>query len=355
MRQTINNMSPEQYKTYCLNNLEKDINSLDSIRKELHLCTKAYQMARMNMEYIYASHILDYDWYYRSAYKEQHNLSTPVMEIPLEVESLAAGYFDFLTNDLLNNPIGIYSDSYNAFIHSFKNIALVQPEGDYIIQPGNHPFIDLVFKLIIADYPFTEEDLVLVKGLDRTELTEITKAYSRFFNEHENQTFQFLDKHPDIIRKVSMGKGELNSLVSDVIDYMKENGIDFAEEEKAFIDEYHDFENSEIAAIQREFYKNWGSTAARFSRDYKDTYNVRYYVSGALKRKDNFQNELGVGPCMPIDVMLAQSLYDPIYMDTQYTLTENQKSSILKYFSTQYIADYFNLFLENRSFNSGIK
>ncbi len=355
MRQTINNMSPEQYKTYCLNNLEKDINSLDSIRKELHLCTKAYQMAKMNMEYIYSSHILDYDWYYRSAYKEQHNLSTPVMEIPLEVESLAAGYFNFLTDDLLNNPIGIYSDSYNAFIHSFKNITLVQPEGDYIIQPGNHPFIDLVFKLIIADYPFTEEDLVLVKGLDRTELTEIIKAYSRFFNEHENQTFQFLDKHPDIIRKVSMGKGELNSLVSDVIDYMKENGIDFAEEEKAFIDEYHDFENSEIEPIQRVFNKKWGSTVERFSRDYEDTYNIKYYAFGALKRKDNFQNLLEVGPCMAIDVMLAQSLYEPISLDTQFPGTENQKNIILKYFSTQYIADYFSRFLEDRSFNSGIK
>lgn len=355
MRQTINNMSPEQYKTYCLNNLEKDINSLESKKKELHISAKAYQMAKMNMEYMYASHILDYDWYYRSAYKEQHNLSTPVTEIPVEADSLTAGYFDFLTDGLLNNPIGIYSDNYNAFIHSFKNIALVQPEGDYIIQPGNHPFIDLVFKLIIADYPFTEEDLVLVKGLDRTELTEILKAYSKFFNDHGNQVNQFLNKHPDIIRKVSMGKGELNSLVSRMIDYMKENGIDFAEEERAFIDEYHDFENSEIAEIQRVFYKKWGSTVDRFSRDYEDTYKIKYYASGAQKRKDNFQNILGVVPCMAIDVMLAQSLYEPIYLDTQFPITENQKSSILKYFSTQHIADYFSRFLEDRSFNSGTK
>ena len=355
MRQTINNMSPEQYKTYCLNNLEKDINSLDSKKKELHISAKAYQMAKMNMEYMYASHILDYDWYYRSAYKEQHNLSTPVTEIPVEVDSLTAGYFDFLTDGLLNNPIGFYSVNYNAFIHSFKNIALVQPEGDYIAQPGNHPFIDLVFKLIIADYPFTKEDLVLVKGLDRTELTEIIEVYSKFLNDHGNQAFQFLDKHPDIIQKVSTGKGELNRLVSDVIDYMKENGIDFTEEEKAFIDEYHDFENSEIESIQRVFYKKWGNTMERFSRDYEDTYKIKYYASGALKRKDNFQNLLGVVPCMAIDVMLAQSLYEPISLDTQNPLTEDQRSSLLKLFSTQYIADYFSRFLEDRSFNSGIK
>jgi hypothetical protein len=58
---------------------------------------------------------------------------------------------------------------------------------------------------------------------------------------------------------------------------------------------------------------------------------------------------------MAIDVMLAQSLYEPIYLDTQFPITENQKSSILKYFSTQHIADYFSRFLEDRSFNSGIK
>lgn len=347
-------MSPEQYKTYCLNNLEKDINSLDSIQKELHISTKAYQMARMNMEYIYASHILDYDWYYRSAYKEQHNLSTPVMEIPLEVDSLAAGYFDFLTDNLLNNPIGFYSDNFNAFIHSFKNIALVQPDGDYTIQPGNHPFIDLVTKLTIAGYPFTEEDLVLVKGLDQTELPDIIKSYAKFFGDHTEQVVQFLGNHTDILREVSMGKGELRSLVSDMIDYRKENRIGFTEEEWAFINEYHDFENSEIAALNREFYIKWGSTVERFSRAYKDTYNVKYYLSGALKRKESFQNELGIGPCMAIDVALAQNLYEPIFKDTQYNLTETLKSSILQYFSTPYIADYFNRFLEFRFFNTGI-
>jgi len=355
MRQTINNMSPEQYKTYCLDNLEKDINSLDLKKKELHISAKAYQMARMNMEYMYASHILDYDWYYRSAYKALHNLSTPVTEIQLEVDSLTAGYFDFLTDDLLNNPIGFYCDNYNAFIHSFKNIAMVQPDGDYIVQPGNHPFNELVFKLILADYPFTEEDWVLVKGLDQTELPDIIKSYAKFFGDHTDKVNQFLGKHTDIIHKVSMGKGELRSLVSDMIDYMKENGIDLTGEDKAFINEYHDFENSEIAALEREFYKKWGGMSERFSRAYKDIYNVKYYLSGALKRKDGFQNELGVGPCTAIDVMLAQSLWEPIYTDAQYSLTENQKSSILNYFSTQYVADYFNRFLEDRSFNQGIK
>lgn len=58
---------------------------------------------------------------------------------------------------------------------------------------------------------------------------------------------------------------------------------------------------------------------------------------------------------MAIDVMFAQNLYAPIYLDTQNPLTEDQRISLLKLFSTQYAADYFNRFLEDRSFNQGIK
>jgi len=355
MRQTINNMSPEHYKSYCLDNLEKDINSLDSIKKELHMTAKAYQMARMNTEYIYASHILDYDWYYRSAYREQQNLSAPVTEIPLDVDSLTTGYFDFLTDDLLNNPVGIYSDNYNAFIHSFKNIARVQPTGDYTIQSGNHPFIDFLVNLTVAGYPFTEEESDLVKGLDLTELPKIVKSYLKFFNDHQSQIHELLGKHIEIARNFNPGETGKMSLFLDVIDYMKENRIDFTDEEKVLVDAYHDFETTEVDPMHREIYKKWGGVIENFSWDYNDTYDIYHYVAGAMKRKENFQNELGVSQCMAIDVMFAQNLYAPICLDTQNPLTEDQRSSLLKLFSTQYIADYFSRFLEDRSFNSGIK
>jgi hypothetical protein len=355
MRQTINNMSPEQYKSYCLDNLRKDINTLDSLKEELQICTRAYQMARMNMEYIYASHILDYDWYYRSAYKEQQNLNTPVMEIPLEVESLTAGYYDFLTDDLLNNPVGIYSDNYNAFIHSFKNIAIVQPTGDYTIQSGNHPMIDFLINLTIAGVQITKEESELFNDLDLTELQDIVKSYAKFLNDHEGRIHEFFGKHIEIARYFNPGENGKMSLFSDVIDYMKENRIDFTDEEKVLVDAYNDFETAEIDARYREFFKRWGRVLESFPWDYKYTYNVNHYVAGALKRKENFQNELGIGPCMATDAMLAQYLYAPIYMDTQNHLTEDQKSSLLKYFSTRYITDYFNHFLEDRFLNAGIK
>jgi hypothetical protein len=232
----------------------------------------------------------------------------------------------------------------------------VQPEGDYIVLPGNHYFIDLVYKLIIAGYPFTEEELTIVKGFDKIELSAIRNSYSKFLGDHLTQINDFLGKHSDIIVKARTGNNDLSNLLSSMIYYIKENMVPLSDEEKAFIDEYQDSQNSEVNALYRDFYNKWGSRIHRLSLDYKDIFNVKYYVAGALKRKDSFQNELEIGPCMAIDVMLAQNIYETIFEDTQYSLlSDNQKISILQYFSTQYMSDYFSRFLEFRFFNAGIK
>jgi hypothetical protein len=355
MRQSITGMSPEEYKSYCLDNLEKDINSLKVLSEELKISTKAYQMARMNMEYIYASHILDYDWYFRSAYKEKNKINIPVMEIPMEVEPLTIGYFDFLTDDLLNNPVALYSENFNAFVHSMKNIALVQPAGDYNVPGGGYYLIGLINKLTIADYPFSEEELLLVKALSQVKNEEAISPDKQFYQANMDQISKFFGRHSDIIRKFSEERQGVMNLFSNLFVYLEENGVVFSDEEKSLIDIYYTIENSKVPGNQREFYNKWGNTIEKFSREYRETYGIKYYAAGATKRIDNFQKELGIGPCLTMDVILAQSLHETIYMETQHPIPEMQYSSLLKYFSNQHISDYFSRFLDDRYFNVGTK
>lgn len=356
MRRSITHQSPIEYKSWCLDNLERDIDLLDSISKENKVCTKAYQLARMDIEYIYASHILDYDWYYRSAYKEQLNLSPPVMEIPLDVEPLTASYFDFLTEDLLNNPIGFYSKNYNAFLHSFKNIALAQPGDDYIIAAGNHSLIDLVQKLKIAGYPFTGDDQLFVKAVTGTGYTEIIIPYQQFWKDNSEEINRFLGTYADdLMRNFRREKHEVMLDLPMVIEYLEKNGLELSREDRSFIDKYHAFEKSEIPAKLTEFRNKWVDNIERLSRAFSEDYYVNYYLAGAQKRKENFQDKLGIGPCLTIDVMLAQNIYEPIINETQFSLQEARLLSLPELFSNKFIADYFYRCLKERDFNNGIK
>lgn len=356
MRKNIVHQSPEEYKSTCLQNLERDIKALDSITKEHKFCTKAYQIARMDMEYIYASHILDYDWYYRSAYREQNNLSTPVMEIPLDVEPLTPGYFDFLTEDLLNNPVGFYSKNYDAFLHSFKNIAITRPGDDFIAVAGNHSLIDLVRKLKIAGYPFSDEDQLFANAVTGTADTEIFTPWQQFWTDNSEEINRFFGTYADdIMRNFRRERHETMIDFPMVLEYLEKTGAEFSREDRSIINKYLEFEKSGIPAKYTEFCNKWGDNIERLSRAYSDTYYVDYYSAGALKRKANFQDKLGIGPCIAIDVMLAQNLYEPIIKETQYSFQEARLVKLSELLSNRFLADYFSRCLQERDFNNGIK
>ena len=201
MRRTINNMSPEMYKTYCLNSLKKDLNALDSITKAKSICEKAYQIKKMDIEYIYASHILDYDWYFKSAYREQHNILNTQQELPVKPDVITADYYDFLTDDLVNNPIGFMSDNYNAFMHSFKNIALAQAVSKAIQTPA-----DFVLAFEKAGFPFNEEEKILADVLKKRETQDFLIAQSRFLEKYRTEYTGFYTKYGDKILNINKEK-----------------------------------------------------------------------------------------------------------------------------------------------------
>ena len=61
MQSKILDMSPAQYKTYCLNWGEKDMNALDSIMATNTISAKAYQMMKLELKYGAEVNIMSYD------------------------------------------------------------------------------------------------------------------------------------------------------------------------------------------------------------------------------------------------------------------------------------------------------
>lgn len=337
MRRTINSMSPEMYKTYCLNSMKKDLNTLDSITKAKSICAKAFQIKKMDIEYIYASHIMDYDWYFKSAYREQHNIRNTQKELPVKPEVITADYYDFLTDDLVNNPIGFMSDNYNAFMHSFKNIALIQT------NKAIPSVSDFVLAFEKAGYPFNEEEKRLAEALKKKETQDFLTAHSLFLEKYKTEYRGFYTKYGDKILDINKEHEGVNVPISMYEKYLTDKGVRFTDKEKAFLTLLKANEGSEAFIKYNEFSRTYGKALENFSNKYSGSVNSVSAQYASLEKKENLNILLGVGQCMATEIMLAQEQYLAI-SKSMTPFNEIELRNIQQQISTPFIAEYFNFY-----------
>jgi thiol-disulfide isomerase/thioredoxin len=337
MRQQINGMTPSMYKTYCQNSLKKDLAALGSLRQAKTICAKAYQVKKMDMEYIYASHILDYDWYFKSAYREQHNITNTQQELPVKPGVLTADYFDFLNEDLLNNPLGLLSDNYNAFMHSFKNIALIQPDNTV-----NLSLPDLVAGLDKAGFPLTEEERALANVLKEKETQELLEAEIAFSRKIGPQQSKFLTSHRQEVldfNKIYKGEADFYSMFEK---FLNDKGMTLTDDEKALLEVLKEYVNSETYLKNREFAKKWGNAMNNFSNDHQMIARTIFSNPLITDRKENLENKLGIKPGLATDVMKAQE-FSTVVKSQSAPFSDFVIQYIQKQLSTTLVAEYLGL------------
>ncbi|WP_145856287.1 TlpA family protein disulfide reductase [Pedobacter suwonensis] len=118
MKKKIVNMKPNDYKTYLLNLQKTELTKLDSIRQLGMLSEKAYQIKKINIICSYANHIIEYNWNYESADKENKKA----------VEKYPNDYYNFFNKKIINDELSVISADYNTFINRFKFLPGIKPE-----------------------------------------------------------------------------------------------------------------------------------------------------------------------------------------------------------------------------------
>lgn len=337
MRQQINGMTPSIFKTYCQNSLKKDLAALDSLRQAKAISAKAYQVKKMDMKYINASHIHDYDWYFKSAYREQHNITNPQQELPVKPGVLTADYFDFLNEDLLNNPLGLLSDNYNSFMHSFKNIALIQPE-----NAVNVSLPDLVAGMDKAGFPLTDEERALANVLKEKETQELLEAEIAFSRKIGPQQSKFLTSHRQEVldfNKTYKGEADFYSMFEK---FLNDKGMTLTDDEKALLEVLKEYVNSETYLKNREFAKKWGNAMNSFSSDHQMIARTVFSNPLITDRKENLENILGIKPGLATDVMMAQE-YSQVVKSQSAPFSDFVIKYIQKQLSIPLVAEYLGL------------
>ena len=130
MKDSILNMSPEEYKTYCKDVENSEMAALNEIVQNNPICKKVAQIKEMQIQFSAWQNILSYNMNRISAYRQINKVPRDQREIPLERVDLTKDFFDFIDVDKLNNPLAVVAGGdYYFLINRIKFADPVRPRG----------------------------------------------------------------------------------------------------------------------------------------------------------------------------------------------------------------------------------
>ncbi len=185
-------MSGEEFKSYCLDIMQKEQKALTEYVQTNNPSKKALQIKALQIPYDTYQNILSYNMMKSSAYRRKHKIPREQREIPLEPESFEPDYYSFMNNDELNNPLSLVSGgAYNTLINRVRFNENVRPKSNFI-------FIALKGSITQKNIPLNIEERNILDALIKSEgnLKEIFSSDSLAFK-------RFYEKHAEIMSSVS--------------------------------------------------------------------------------------------------------------------------------------------------------
>jgi len=135
MIKTVCDFSPQQYKVYIQDLQQKDLGSLNVFVKHNTISAKAVFIKKMDIDYSYSYNLMTYGLTIDAAYRKKNSIPQTQWKLPIKPLEPAGTYYNFLTNDLVNNPFAILSKDYAGFVFSIKlDTSLRSIPKSYLIQ-----------------------------------------------------------------------------------------------------------------------------------------------------------------------------------------------------------------------------
>ena len=333
MQNKILNMTSVQFKSYCMDSKKKDMDALEAIMGEHSISSKAYQVKKLELEYRYASYMMDYNGLFQNTYRTKNKIPQTQRTLPIQLVKLTAGYFDFITNEMVNNPLAVLSTDYGHFINQFKfsEILRGKPQG---LSP-----MDIIIALETSGYTLTDEEKELAIGLKELEAPGIKKAEREFSERYAPRAIEFSKKYNDkLVNLRKEKKGE--TITYAVIEkYLIDNGVIFSDEEKVLIEEMKEYDNSEASIKRKEFQKKYMDSMQKFYNDHQSFTSSFMSRQTRSVRNEKMEKELGVKIGFASDIMDAQDESRPIAAEMT-PVSDEALQAIQKQIKTPFIAEY---------------
>ncbi len=327
MQRTILNMTPEMFKTHYLEKQKKALRALDSIKASGSIGERAYQVKKLDITYYYYSFAMEYRMQFENAYRQQNNIPYTQRNLESGVEIPTAEYYDFLTSEIVNNELALLGSNYSSFINRLKYLD--------VSGYGNNMSLstfDILNELEKDGYELSETEKVI-----QTSYREIEDWNKEFQEKYGNQQQSFNIKYQKTFEAlVTPGKP---ISFEELVQKMADSGIEFTDDEIAYIDAVKVRNQSETSAKFNNLLSSYGETIRDIHTKYKDFISQWFAIQRGIKRNQLLQDGLGVQIGFASDIMTAQD-YARSIVEEVTPVDESTLKRIQQLFKTPFIADY---------------
>ncbi len=336
MQNKILDMTPVMYKSYCMDQKQKDLDALEAYIKDHSVSAKASQVQILNIEYRNAANLMAYKMYFEGAYRKKNNIPNTQRTLPVNTENLTAGYYDFLSNELVNDPLAVLSNDYDHFLNRLKYLELLRGENK------GFSTLELVYALQETGYSFTDEEKKWVDALKEKETPESIAAEKEFREKYGTPTSDFYRKYMDKMQELFKEKKGDVVTFRMIENHLIEKGVELTNDDKVLIEALKANENTEASLKEREFQKQYKSSIEKFYSDHNSFLNSWNRRRSKLARNEKLEKMLGVHKGFATDIMDAQDECRAIGSEMT-PVSDKELKTVQQQISTPFIAEYIAL------------
>ena len=338
MQEKMNDFTPEQYKAWCLELKQKDQKALEDFARTHSLSAKALQVKNMELDYRYASHIMEYGWNAESAWRKKNNIPQDQREISFKPAKLDSTYYSFLTNELANNPLAVISMDYSSFINRLKFMELLRPNNPF----GGFTTSDILAELEKSGLPMTDEEKEMASKLKEINGPEAKRITEEFNQAHGSQQTAFNTKYREKLNsfyKENKGKIITPAMIEE---FLAGQHVDITDEEKALLAAQKEYTERPQIQKMMQIQSQLNKPLNEFYNNRMDFINELFQKKSAIARNEKIQKLLGIQAGLATDIMNSQDYCRPIVAEMT-PCTDEKLLAIQKEISTPFIASYISL------------
>jgi thiol-disulfide isomerase/thioredoxin len=236
-------VSYEEWKTTILLRRQEVLRKIEKLHSEGSLGSNAYMFFKTDINYSFYAAAISYEMDMRTAQRmASRDQGIPLEKMP-DVKMPDAECYDFLNEDLINNPLAVISNEYYLFLNRLQHLG--------ILRDGHSALTTLEILGFLKEegYKLTSEEYrldSLLSPFTTFEFREIEKELIGL----SKKSASFIDSYKDHADKL-MKTGKPVSL-AEIAKTLERDGITLNEEDTRLIEEWEIYDNMECVRRYRE-------------------------------------------------------------------------------------------------------
>lgn len=328
--------TPEQYKAWLKELQQKDFDLFAYKVQTQSLCSKAAQIKKMEMDYRYASNMLEYGWNVEAAWRKKNNIPQDQSEIPFKPIKPDSSYYNFLTNELVNNSLAVISSDYSSFINRLKFMEILRGGSNSVSM------IEAIEAMVKSGYQFSPEDEQISIRMKKVYTPELTTLFNEFNVKYGKQSNDYYKKYTEILKPFIKDKKSSEITASLTKEYLAEQNIKLTKDDEELLNAMEAMQKNPAFQKLIQLQDEKVNMSNQFNADRQAFTNDLFKEKTIAYRNENIQKVLGIQLGFATDIMNSQDYCRSIVAEMT-PCTDERLLTAQKKITTPFIANYLAL------------